>query len=151
MQSYLKGQPYILLIEIYSQISWDGNLYQREKEMASLLDNFLLWGSLKIQVDKGFVMGRQARGKGMFALVPVNHFESRFHWPWSLREGFFFLLKDHKSEGWSVLFQSFIFLWVAAAGGGRGPQSESSTSIGPTVSLAPALIQFPYPFRARSE
>lgn len=28
-----------------------------------------------------WVMGRQARGKGMFALVPVNHFESRFHWP----------------------------------------------------------------------
>lgn len=150
MQSYLKGQPYIFLRKYFSKISWDGNLYQREKEMASLLENFLLWGSLKIQVDKGFVMGRQARGKGMFALVPVNHFESRFHWPWSLREGFFFLLKDHKSEGWSVLFQSFIFLWVAAAGGG-GPQSESSTSIGPTVSLALALIQFPYPFRARSE
>jgi hypothetical protein len=51
-------------------------LYQREKEMASLLENCY---EAKIQVDKGFVMGRQARGKGMFALVPVNHFESCFH------------------------------------------------------------------------
>jgi hypothetical protein len=46
--------------------------------MASLLASFFGYEA-PIQADNRFIMGRQAKGKGMFALVLVNHFESYFH------------------------------------------------------------------------
>lgn len=77
MESYLKGQPYILLIKMESKFHEMGiSIRERKKWLLCLL---IFGYEALIQVDKGFVMGRQARGKGMFALVPVNHFESRFH------------------------------------------------------------------------
>lgn len=119
---------------------------ETERNGFSALEFLALRLFLKIQVDNDESWGGRQGEKGCLLWYLSIILNPAFIDRRSLRSGFFLPARDHKEEGWSVLFQSFIFLWGDAAG---GRQSSSSTSIGPTVSLALALVQFPYPSRGK--